>query len=48
MTKGLTMLKKIILSGAVLLMAGCSLFGTKQSPIPAGYAQAEYLLSYAA
>jgi len=45
MTKGLTMLKKIILSGAVLLMAGCSLFGTKQSPIPAEYAQADYLLS---
>lgn len=39
------MLKKIILSGAVLLMAGCSLFGTKQSPIPAEYAQADYLLS---
>ena len=43
--KGLTMLKKFIFSGVILFLTGCSLFGTKQDPIPGEYAGADYLLS---
>ena len=39
------MLKKFIFSGVILFLTGCSLFGTKQDPIPGEYAGADYLLS---
>ena len=37
--------KILFFSGATVLLSACSLFGPSQSPIPAEFAQADYLLS---
>ncbi len=38
-------MRKFILLGATVLLSACGLFGPSQSPIPAEFAQADYLLS---
>ena len=38
-------MRKFIIFGATVLLSACGLFGPSQSPIPAEFAQADYLLS---
>ena len=38
-------MRKFIILGATVLLSACGLFGPSQSPIPAEFAQADYLLS---
>ena len=38
-------MRKFIIFGATVLLSACGLFSSSQSPIPAEFAQADYLLS---